>query len=61
MLGMPIPSVYGSALDVYTWQNNYLNNFYLQVGAGSEFHAYTGACQTCVYGKMIVLVIPNLK
>ena len=54
MWGMPIPSVHGSASDVYTWQNNYLNNFYLQVGAGSEFPAYTGVPQTLIYGKVII-------
>ena len=49
---MRIPRVYGRASDVYTWQNNYLNNSLLEVGRGCEFHAYTGASQTLI-GKII--------
>ena len=38
--------VSGSASEVYTRQNNYLNNSEPQVGEGYEFHGYTGARQT---------------
>ena len=37
------PRVYESASDVYTWQNNFLNNSETKVGGGCEFHAYTSA------------------
>ena len=51
---MRVPRVYGSTSDLYVWQNNYLENSYPQVGGGCEFHAYTGARQMCIVGKIII-------
>ena len=45
------PCVYGRESDVYTWQNNYLNNSEPKVGEGCVFPAYTGARQTIYMGK----------
>ena len=58
---MRVPRVYGSASDVYTCQNNYLNHSYLQVGGGGEFHAYAGVRQTSIHGNIINKIILNLK
>ena len=52
--GMRDPRVYGRGSDMYTWPNNLLNNSSPQVGEGCEFHAYTGAGQTCIHGKIII-------
>ena len=54
MRGMRVPRVYESAPNVYTWQNNYLNNSEPRVGGGCELHAYTGARQTFIHGKIII-------
>ena len=54
MREMRVPRVYESAPDVYTWQNNYLSNSEPRVGEGSEFHAYTGARNTFIYGEIII-------
>ena len=50
---MRIPRVYGSVSDVYTWKNKYLHNFKPEVGGGCEFHAYTGARQMFIHGKLL--------
>ena len=42
MRGMRVLRGSGSASDVYTWQNNYLNNFQPQVGEGCEVRVYIG-------------------
>ena len=55
------PRVYGSALDEYRCQNNYLNNSYPKIGGGCEFHAYTGARLAFIHGKIIILIILNQK
>ena len=47
-------SVYASASDEYTLQNNYLNNSETQVSVGCEFHVYPGASQTFIHGKIII-------
>ena len=51
---MRVPRVYGNALDVYTWQNNYLNNSLIQVAGGSKIYVYIGARQTCKHDKLII-------
>ena len=58
---MRVPCKYGSALDMYTWQNNYLNNFCTHVGGACEFHAYPGERQTYINSKIIILIILNPK
>ena len=52
--GVRVQPVYGSALDVYTGQNNYINNSLPQVGGGCEIQAYTGIRQMSIHGKLII-------
>ena len=58
---MRVLRVYLSASDVYTWQNNFLNNSKQQVGEGCDFFTYTGVRQTCIVGKINILIILNPK
>ena len=56
---MRVPPVYGSTSDLYTWQNNFLNNSRPEVGGECEFHAYTGVRHTFIHGKKSIQIIPN--
>ena len=51
---MRVPRVYRCVSDFYTWQNNFFNNSYPQVGGGCEFHAYTGVGHTCIVGEIVI-------
>ena len=51
---MGAPRVYGSPSEVWTWQNNYFNNSYPQVGGEGELYAYAGARQTFILGTIII-------
>ena len=54
---MLVPTVYSSASNVYTGQNSYSNNSKPQIGGRFEFHPCTGARQTCIHGKLFILII----
>ena len=50
---MRVSRAYGSASDVYTLQNSYLNNSEHQVDGGYKFYSYTEVRQTCVHCEIL--------